>query len=175
MEKRVVTLTEYEIYMGASVGTLRTLASLKRGETNKVQNRDFGWHSDIESACSEIAFAKYSGIYWGGSVNTFKAPDVGLAQVRHTQHKTGRLIIRHNDSPTDYYVLVIGTHPDYTVHGYILGSEGMKDEYLDNPIKTEKGEAFFVPQRALLDIDDLVKLLKQETSSNWRYAGQEKK
>ncbi len=42
IEPMEIILTPYEIYMAASVGVARRLASLKRGETNKVNNKDFG-------------------------------------------------------------------------------------------------------------------------------------
>jgi hypothetical protein len=151
-----IKLDFYEIYMAATVGVARRLASLKRGQTNKVQNIDFGWHSDIEGACAEIAVAKYLNVFWGGSINTFKMPDVGKLQVRHTQHKNGCLIIRNNDSRHDFYILVTGTHPIYTLQGYILGGDGMKIEYLKNPNNTTKQEAFFIPQEALNSVDGLI-------------------
>jgi hypothetical protein len=43
------------------------------------------------------------------------------------------------------------------VQGYLLGSEGMKKEYLSNPHNVKDGEAFFVPQTALKDVDELKK------------------
>lgn len=153
--KRTVKLEFYEIYMGATVGVARRLASLKRGKTNKVENKDFGWHTDIESACAEVAVAKHLNIFWDGSINTFSLPDVGEFQVKHTQHPKGRLIIRKDLDPDFHYILVTGTHPHYTLHGFLLGAEGMKDEYLENPNNTKDGEAFFVPRDALKAIDEI--------------------
>jgi len=154
-KKIVVKLNWYEIYMGSNVGVARRLASLKRGDTNKVQNKDFGWHTDIEGACAEVAVAKHLNIFWGGSVNTFKLPDVGEFQVKHTQHDNGSLILRKSLDPNLFYILVTGTHPHYTIHGYILGADGMIEKNLRNPLKTERGEAHFVPQGILKDIDEL--------------------
>lgn len=144
-----IELTGYEIYIGACVGVARRLASLKRGETNKVNNLDFGWHSDIEGALAELVVAKLLGIYWNGSVNTFKAPDLAQIQVRHTQHANGSLIFRPGDATEDRFVLVTGTHPDYIVRGWLDGADCNLDEYWRDDVPKA---AWFVPQRALRDM-----------------------
>ncbi len=147
-----VSLSGYEIYMASCVGTARRLASLKRGETNKVQNKDFGWHTDIEAACAEVSVAKALNVFWGGSVNTFKLPDVDGVQVRHTQHTTGRLIVRDNDSDEEIFVLVTGSHPDYELRGWCFGRDAKQEKYLqrgDHP-------AWFVDQSGLRNIEELI-------------------
>ena len=149
-----VTLSFHEVYMAATIGVARMLASMKRGETNKVQNKDFGWHTDIESACAELAVAKHLGVFWDGSINTFKAPDIGRnIQVRHTQHKNGCLILRGADSPSEVYILVTGYHPKYEIRGYIKGEDGMRPEFLRDP--NGKFPAWFVPQYNLISATNL--------------------
>lgn len=148
----VVELQWYEIQMGAYVGIARHIRSFKLSQTNKVQNKDFGWHTDIEGACAEVATAKYLNIYWDGSVDTFKLPDVGNFQVKHTQHPGGSLIFRKELDPSYFYILVTGSRPLYTLRGFMLGEKCMKDEYLSNPNNTKNGEAFFFPQNKLWDI-----------------------
>lgn len=135
--------------MGATVGVTRRIASLRRGETNKVNNLDFGWHSDIEGALAELALAKYLNVFWDGSVNTFKKPDAGGFQVRHTQYANGCLIVRAGDDPKQRYCLVTGTHPDYTICGWVQGEEAREDAFLRNP--GESYQAWFVPQERLHD------------------------
>jgi hypothetical protein len=145
-----VRLTQYEIYMGSCVGSARMLASLKRGQTNKVQNKDFGWHSDIEGACAEIVVAKALNVYWGGSVNTFKLPDVAGVQVRHTQLDDGCLIVRSDDSDSEIFVLVTGSHPDYEIRGWCSGLDAKKKGTERNP--GGNFPAWFVEQSQLEDI-----------------------
>ncbi|MEO2054715.1 MAG: hypothetical protein ABGX83_05390 [Nitrospira sp.] len=148
-----VTLSSYEIYMAACVGVARRLASFKRGETNKVQNKDFGWHSDIEGACAEMAFAKYLGVFWDGSVNTFKRPDVGNIQVRHTQHERGCLIIRGADIDSQVFVLITGHHPKFEICGWIVGRDAKREEYARDP--HGKYPAWFVPAKELRPIAEI--------------------
>ena len=148
-----VTLTWHEIYMGAAVGILRRIASLKRGETNKVQNKDFGWHTDIEGALAELAFAKAFNLHWNGSVNTFKVPDVGTIQIRHTQYPDGRLVVHDYDDDNTVHVLVTGTHPNYSIHGWLTGGQAKQQCFWDDP--TGKFPAYFVPQAHLMPIDQI--------------------
>lgn len=143
--------------MAAYVGVARHIRSYKLSQTNKVQNKDFGWHTDIESACAELATAKYLNLYWDGSVDTFKLPDVGNFQVKHTQHPGGSLIIRKDLDPNYFYILVTGSSPSYALRGLMLGRHCMKEKYLSNPHNTKKGEAFFFPQKQLWDITRLKK------------------
>lgn len=148
-----VTLTQYEIYIASFVGSARRVASLKRGETNKVQNKDFGWHTDIEGAAAEMALAKALNIFWGGSVNTFKLPDVGGLQVRHTQHENGCLIVRKGDDLDAVFVLVTGSHPHYKISGWTFGRDAMKDCYVRDP--NSNYPAWFVPQSDLVSMGEL--------------------
>jgi hypothetical protein len=151
----LIELSFHEIYMAACIGVARRLASLKRNETNKVQNKDFGWHTDIEAACAELAVAKFLNIHWDGSINTFKKPDLSNSlQIRHTQLINGCLILRNQDCPHSKYVLVTGTHPQYKIAGYINGKDGMQDKFLRDP--GGNYPAWFVPQ-------DYLKPLNQKT------------
>lgn len=124
-----VVLNQNEIYIASIIGVRRNITSINSPECNKVKNKDFGWHIDIEAACAELAVAKYLNLYWDFSVNTFKKPDVGNYQVRHTQKKDGRLIIREKDGDDERYYLVTGTSPAYSIVGWIVGREAKADKY----------------------------------------------
>ena len=133
--------------MAATVGAMREISSYKSRFTNPVQNKDFGWHIDIEAACAEVALAKHLGVFWDGSVGTGKAIDVGKYQVRHTPRENGALIIRPRDSDFEQFVLVTGVAPDFIIRGWILGVDGKVQKYLRDP--NGKFPAYFVPQSDL--------------------------
>ena len=147
----IVALEKYELLVAAEVGMRRNVISMQSKENNKVNNKDFGWHTDIESACGEMAVAKGLGIYWDGSVNTFKKPDVGNYQVRHTQKADGKLIVRPKDSDKETYILVTGTSPTFNIVGWIQGADAKQDEHI---FKGYNGmpDAWFVAQSKLNDI-----------------------
>ena len=163
-----IKLEAYEIYMAAMVGMRRRISIMaKTGfkNTNKTHSKDFGWHTDIEAACAEMVVAKFLGMYWDYSVDTFKVPDVGGIQVRHTAYDTGCLVIRDADSNDEIFLLVTGSSPEYFIRGWVTGYSGKKDEYLRYQ-DTPGGEAWFVPQESLRNPMELNKNDKGDGSAD---------
>ena len=149
-----IKLKNYEIFIAAMVGARRTISGFTRDKSGQ-QDPNWGWHSDIEGAAGEMAVAKALNIYYDGSVGTFKAPDVGEFQVRHSERPEGSLIVRENDSSSEIFILVTGKAPNYVVRGYILGLDAKKERFIRNP--NGKTPAWFVPQNSLQPIRDLKK------------------
>lgn len=140
--------------MASEIGRLRQLASIRRGSVHKYGFTGSGWTEHIEGACGEMVVSKFLGIYWDGSVDTFKAPDVGLKiQVRTRSMHNYELIVRNDDSDDELYVLVTGKCPSYRIHGYIAGRDAKKREFLQT--HGNRPSAYFVPHAALLNIADL--------------------
>jgi hypothetical protein len=149
-----IALTKEEAEQAAIMGVKRRLTNLFR-ELRDLSHHGppIGgnwWSNDIEAAGAELAFAKYIGEEWVGSVNTFSAPDVGTNwQVRYTNIDHGCLIIRKKDKGklNQNFVLITGNMPNYTVKGYIKGDDALDKKYVRNPNNGEP--AFFVPQKDL--------------------------
>jgi len=150
---QTVTLLWHEYAMASEVGRLRCLASIRQGLKHKYGMATAGWTESIEGACGELAVAKLLNIYWDGSVNTFKAPDVGTLQVRTRSRHDYDLIVRPEDSGDEKFVLVTGVAPEYVVRGWMLGKDAKRPEFL----KTygNRHPAYFVPQDKLLSIDEV--------------------
>lgn len=148
-----VILTKYESYVAGVVGVSRVVNSYDLDKTNKFVH---GWDVDIEAACAEMVVGKFFGIYWDGSVNTWKKPDVGSLQVRHTQHENGCLIVRPPDSGDENFILVTGATPRYFIHGWIKGKDAKDPRFWRDKAGKIVGAAWFVPQGELHPIDDLV-------------------
>ena len=72
-------------------------------------------------------------MFWDFSVNTFKKPDVGKIQIRHTTRNSVKLIVRPDDSDEEIFVLVTGEIPEFTIRGYMRGCEAKQDQFIDNP------------------------------------------
>jgi hypothetical protein len=146
--KREVTLTSSEVFLASMVGARRRIAAVYQNQSRDVfAGEDFNWQTDIEGACAEMAVAKALGIYWSGPVNTFKAPDVGEFQVRHTRLQSGSLIIRPSDRDVERFVLVTGKIPRFVVHGWILAADAKKERFLTAP--NGKPSCWMVPQSEL--------------------------
>ena len=144
--------------MAAIVGVRRKIHSLGSKDTNHVGNKKFGWQEDIEGACAELAVGKAFNIFWNGSVNTYKAPDLsGRLQVRYTELDHGSLIFRGNDNVNDNFILVTGLAPNYIIRGWLKGCDAKQDEYIKYP--DDKIPSWFVPQNKLLPIGQLISIL----------------
>jgi hypothetical protein len=63
-----VTLTHFEMVSAAIQALME-----ERPDQHGFEGEDGdGWHIHIEGSCGEMAFAKALGLYWSGTVGTFK-------------------------------------------------------------------------------------------------------
>ncbi|MCW3095802.1 MAG: hypothetical protein JWL77_1420 [Chthonomonadaceae bacterium] len=151
-----VTLEWYELFQAISVGGRRRVESMRRGgQAAHGYIDDNGWTKDIEAAGAELAFSKATNQYYSGSVNTFKAADVGDRwQVRWTPNTDGRLIVRPSADDSDRYVLVTGKAPVYSVIGWITAKAAKRVSWWSAP--NNRPGAYFVPQSALHSCQELL-------------------
>ena len=162
-----VSLNYWECFTGGSVALNRKLES----RFKNLKNSTFGkhsrdeWKNDIEGALCEMAFCKAFGMYWDGSVNTFKNPDVPGTpiQIRGTEYPNGNLIIRENDPDDDLYILVVGSSPNYKIIGGIYGHQGKVDEFINNP--NNQGSCWMIPQTRVFPIENI--LIEKKESEIW--------
>lgn len=145
-----VTLEHYECGMAAQVGIARQLAAIRDGKRNAHGMTGLGWDEHVEGAAGELAAAKALGIYWDGSVDTYKRPDVGPYQVRTRPRHDFDLIVRNGDADDEYFLLVTGQMPHYRVHGVILARDAKRPEWLKS--YNNRTPAYFVPQENLLPL-----------------------
>ena len=105
---------------------------------------------DLEGALAEMAVAKAMNRYWDASVNTYKAPDVGKDQVRHTHKPDGKLIIRPGDKDHEVFWLVVGISPEFTVCGWMTARDAKVDKYAFNENYGGAPPCWMVPQEDLI-------------------------
>jgi hypothetical protein len=142
--------------MAAECGIMRNIAAIIDGRADAygLDEDDEGWSKHVEGACGEVAAAKVLGRFWSPTANAFSAPDIGRKiGVRTRSRHDYDLNIRPSDKPDHVYVLVTGRAPNFIVRGYMLGADARRDEWLRD--YGGRPSAWFVPQDALLDIDDL--------------------
>jgi hypothetical protein len=146
-----VVLHAYEVDLAAHVGVRRNVSAMAAGRRPAFgagATKDWQYH--VDGACGELAFAKASGRYWSGSVDTFRVGgDVGLIQVRTRSRDGYDLIVRDADRNEDAFVLVTGACPHFFVRGWCYGWEAKQKHYRRN--HGERVAAYFVPQDALRD------------------------
>jgi hypothetical protein len=159
-----ITLTAEQLRWATEVGIARERESLKAGlRDRRCSTHGSSEDSDIEGACSELAFDLLMGRPWSASVNSFGKPDSGdYDHVRSTEYRTGRLIIRFWDPPVGIYVLMVGVRPTYVFRGAASAEDVRRPQYISDP--NGKGPAYFVPQNALDQYGDVQRwFLRQRT------------
>ena len=159
-EERVVTLTWYEAQIAVDCGVRRNMSSWQRGDKHKAgyKPKDL-FDVSIKAAAAEIAVAKFFGVYWDGSVDTFKSqsdiPNHNI-EVRLSLTVPPHLIVRPHDPEDRRYVLVQsgwvhGERPKFKMLGWMWGHEAKNERYL-----TDNGNgrppAYFLPVSQLHDV-----------------------
>jgi hypothetical protein len=145
----IVTLTPSEIFQGAMVGVMRQTANIRdrRRNAHGLETQRLDWQYHIEGALGELAFAKFIGAFWSGSMGDLRADDVQTWQVRTRSLHYGQLILHPHDPDDRRFVLVRGVVPAFTIVGWILGADGKRPEFWADPAGGRP--AFFVPETAL--------------------------
>lgn len=132
--------------MAAVVGVMRQINNIRGNHRHLYGGKkNQGWQYHIEGALGECAVAKYLDIYW--HMGEKGGDDVGNHQVRTTPYEIGRLIIHPQDEDDVRYYLAVGCNGRYVIKGWILGRDGKREEFWDDP--TGNRPAYFVPQKNL--------------------------
>jgi hypothetical protein len=158
-----VTLAWHEVLMAAQIGLQREAECLKRLSRDRRPNIRHSWDQCIRGALGEMAACKALGVFWDGSVNTFKTkPDIPPnIQVRTRPADCDKvkydLIVRSSDKDTDTFVLVAGQRETFVVRGWITGKLAKNQSYSRNYDGHE--QAWFVPRDALRPIEELVAII----------------
>jgi len=157
MNSQIVELTQFNVFMAGMVGVSRHMKCIHAPTGYKgIDNRKRGWQDNCDGALGEQSLAKYLGIFWDGTPGTFRTqPDVGQYEVRTNSESWGDLILRDRDKPESIYILVLSHDcPKFHIFGWILGEDGMKEEWRRKGDR-KRPEAWFVPQSALNDMGSL--------------------
>jgi hypothetical protein len=159
-----VALTPSEMMSAGIIGLAREVKARRGRYANRFEygGEQFAWGKHVIGAMAECALAKAFGVFWCMGVQTFRsAGDVGDLEVRWAQRTTGRdgtvrearLKVRPDEKDDAKVVLVTGTAPKFTVHGWIRAGDAKRHEWLDEPVSGPP--AFFVPMEELWALDRL--------------------
>lgn len=172
-----IQLEWFELWSACGVGVLRQVLSMQDGRKKRFGKDDWmlEMQKHIAGAGGEAVVGKVLGIYWPGSVNTFKSqPDVGRFEVRTRLHRPDpprpELIVREDD-PDDTIFIHVVTCPkaarvgksqraQFDVWGWINSDDAKVEKYKNN--HGGHGDAYFVPYEALLPMS----MLAARTSRN---------
>ena len=143
----VVHLTWHETAMAATIAVNRQISALYKRSPNAFGLTNAGWSEQVEGACGEVAVAKFLGIFWNGSVNTYATPDLDGIQVRTRSKDDYELIVRPKDSDDEIFVLVTGVCPDFRIRGWMRGGSAKRQEWVKE--YGNRPPAYFVPTESL--------------------------
>lgn len=115
----VVRLERYEMDLASSVGRARNLSAIVKSSKDVYpSDSQNAWGQHIDGAGAELAFAKFIGLYWDGSVDTYRSGtgDLPFTQVDVKHSRDGKWKIKERDRGE--LVLVRGTMPEYVIEAY---------------------------------------------------------
>ena len=115
------------------------------------------WGTDIEAACAETAVAKVNNIYHAYTMTTFKNPDVGEYEVKHSPRLDYNLILSGTILDDDIFYLVLGMAPKMRVIGWLKGKDVKQPKYW-----REDMQAYIAPQKDLIPVGPPIPLKSWE-------------
>jgi hypothetical protein len=160
----IVTLTWAEMMTAYHIASQRRIMNMRKKLPGRygAPEQDGSEELDIISTRGEMAVAKGLNLYWSGSVGDYGAVDVGgLVEVRTRTKDWHSLIVHPGDRDWSPYVLVDASQtPDLRLVGWVFGRDWKNERFWADPSKKNR-PAYFIEQRELRPISELVALLKQ--------------
>lgn len=154
-----IKLSWYEILHAAYAGVSRSVSGMKDGRSLEPGRNGERFGQDCIGAIGEFAVSKVLGMHWSPAVGFLDTGigDVGGVQVKSTSRGNGSLILRLNDEDRFRFVLCrMPSLPLVEIAGWIQGHAGKDPQYWreTDAARGIHQAAFFVPQIALVSIDD---------------------
>lgn len=160
----IVTLTWAEMMTAYHIASQRRIMNMRKKLPGRygAPEQDGSEELDIISTRGEMAVAKGLNLYWSGSVGDYGAVDVGgLVEVRTRTKDWHSLIVHPGDRDWSPYVLVDASQtPDMRLVGWVFGRDGKDERFWADPSKKNR-PAYFIEQKELRPMSELVSLLKQ--------------
>ena len=152
-------LTGEDALVAAVKGTVRQIKALQKGRmghdhgSSSTRSMSQSWIDHILGELGEIAVSRELSLNVSSLFEDMAAADVaGKLEIRCTEYANGHLPLHKTSKDESPYVLVLLDGLEATIAGWIIARDGKKAEYWrkGNP------DCFFVPQKALLPIDQLL-------------------
>jgi len=158
-----VHLSWGEVYRAGEAALQRSVANLKKKREDAhgaEQDGGLGLDKHWMGCLGEMAVAKHFNVYWHAT--EFGAIDVGgVFEVRATDADYKRLWA-HDDDPDDLRFILVHAVPKklpiVTLAGWMQGRDIKRRDWYGecNPAKPNGRPAYWVPNSALLTMDDLI-------------------
>lgn len=161
-----IKLTGYEAMSVAGVAVMRNLRAIAAaGENKHGMAKDDRWLYMIEGTFGEYAFAKAYGFHWHMGIDTHGADpegDVAGYEVKTHLKIDDAYMLRLRESEAKlpkWYALVLGTYPNFQVHGCFWGPEALKHpDWMSDCGRPDRPPVYLVPRSELESISGHAKL-----------------
>jgi hypothetical protein len=119
-----VKMEYLDLSVAGVIGTMRHATATVKGWPDKAGFKGEGYDIHTLGVLGEMTVCAVMGWYYNPTINTFKAPDVGVnIDVKTRPRHDWDLIVRPGDPEDRVYVLVTGRKLDFQVRGWVYGHE----------------------------------------------------
>ena len=158
LEESTMKLTTTEQKIASYIAKARYNKARAKNIPNNKKGPQSNYETDLEGVASEMAAAKILNLWPDLQIDTVPDHDLILnnktIDVKATKYSSGRLIagLNKNIKHCDYYMLMIGTFPEYRCAGVAT-----KEELLNENTITDLGwgKLHALNQSALSDLESL--------------------
>jgi hypothetical protein len=118
------------------------------------------YETDLEGIASELAAAKLLNVWPDMKIGEAPAHDLIVGSytidVKTTKYRTGKLIaaLDKKNKPCDYYMLMLGTFPEYSLGGFCRKEELLNEDTITN---LGRGPLHALQQDELMSLDEFKK------------------
>jgi hypothetical protein len=110
----------------------------KKGVENRKKGPQSAYETDLEGVASEMAAAKLLNVWPDLQIGEAPAHDLMVGSytvdVKTTKYRTGKLIaaLDKKDKSCDYYMLMLGTFPEYSLGGFCKKEKLLNEDTIIN-------------------------------------------
>ena len=132
----------------------------KKGITDNKKGPQSNYDTDLEGVASEMAAAKLLNVWPDIQIEEIPTHDLIVGKytvdVKATKYRTGKLIdaLHKKDKACDYYMLMLGTFPEYSLGGFCKKEKLLTKETITN---LGWGELHALEQDQLLSLEEFKK------------------
>lgn len=157
MMNNSITLNEAEQKLATFLAKKRYQNARSKGvKDNKIGGQSVA-HTDLEGMAAEIAACRLLNVYPDLQTENIPVHDLVTSQgftvdVKATKYEHGRLLAVKGkaENPSDFYMLMIGTFPEYRCAGVVSKHELLCEETLTD---LGMGEVHALDQRKLMSLE----------------------
>jgi hypothetical protein len=156
----IVRLGETEQKVCEYVAKERYNNARRKGITDNKKGPQSNYDTDLEGVASEMAAAKLLNVWPDIQIEEIPTHDLILGtytiDVKATKYRTGKLIaaLHKKDKACDYYMLMLGTFPEYSLGGFCRKEKLLNEDTITN---LGWGQLHALEQNDLMSLDEFKK------------------